>query len=79
MIQVGAFEAKTHLSALIEKVIQGEEVLITRRGMPVARLVAAKRGEESDVGAAVDRLREIRSGVTLGDLDWRQLRDEGRR
>ena len=34
MIEVGAFEAKTRLSSLLDKVTQGEEVLITRRGVP---------------------------------------------
>ena len=35
MIEVGAFEAKTHLSALLEKVKSGEEVLITKRGKAI--------------------------------------------
>ena len=38
MIEVSAFEAKIHLSALLDKVSRGEEVLITRRGKAVARL-----------------------------------------
>ena len=42
MREIGAFEAKTHLSALLEAVEAGEEVLITRRGKPVARLVPAR-------------------------------------
>ncbi len=36
---VGILEAKTHLSRLIEDVLAGEEILIVRRGRPVARLV----------------------------------------
>ena len=36
--EVGAFEAKTHLSELLEKVRQGDRVVITRRGVPVAVL-----------------------------------------
>mgnify|MGYP002788252429 FL=1 len=44
MITVGAFEAKTRLSALLEKVASGEEVVITKHGKPVARLVKAARG-----------------------------------
>ncbi len=35
---VGAFEAKTHLSALLDRVERGEEITITRRGKPVAEL-----------------------------------------
>ena len=36
---VSVYEAKTHLSALVAQVEQGEEVEITRHGRPVARLV----------------------------------------
>ena len=39
MITVGAFEAKTHLSALLERVEAGEEIVIARAGTPIARLV----------------------------------------
>ncbi|MEC4590111.1 type II toxin-antitoxin system Phd/YefM family antitoxin [Nitrospirillum amazonense] len=38
MATVGAFEAKTHLAALLDKVEAGEEVIITRHGRPVAKL-----------------------------------------
>ena len=53
-ITVGAFEAKTKLSELLDKVEAGEEVVITRRGKEVARLVAsvADRGDRSRVMAA---------------------------
>lgn len=78
MMTVGAFDAKTHLSSLLNKVAQGEEVLITRRGVPIARLVPAEEADRRDVAEAIQELRSIRKGVTLGDLDWRDLRDEGR-
>ena len=38
MIQVNVHQAKTHLSKLIQRVINGEEVVIARSGKPVARL-----------------------------------------
>ena len=37
--QIGAFEAKTHFSELLEKVSRGDSYIVTRRGKPVARLV----------------------------------------
>ena len=40
---VGAFEAKTNLSRLLERVRRGEEIIITKRGTPVARLVPVKK------------------------------------
>lgn len=47
MIKVGATEAKTRLSALLQKVSQGEEVLITEHGRAVARLVSAGQDGQS--------------------------------
>ncbi len=79
MIEVGSFEAKTHLSELLDKVRHGEDVLITRRGKPVARLVGARRVDEANIGAVIDELRSLRKDVTLQGLDWKALRDEGRR
>ena len=79
MIEVGAFEAKTHLSSLLEKVSQGEEVVITKHGKAVARLVPAEQADRSRVSAAVDELLAVRKEVTLHGADWKELRDEGRR
>ena len=79
MIVIGTFEAKTHLSALLDKVVQGEEVLITRRGQPVARLVPAMEAERLETRSAIEELLAFRKKVTLSDLNWRDLRDAGRR
>ena len=43
MVEVGVHEAKTHLSRLLARVVAGEEVVITRSGRPVARLVPVER------------------------------------
>lgn len=79
LIIVGAFEAKTHLSSLLERVERGEEILITRHGKAIARLVPAAIAERADVQAVVARLKELRAGTTLEGLSWKELRDEGRR
>ncbi len=79
MIKVGAFEAKTHLSALLDKVSRGEEVLITKRGKAVARLVPAELADQSKIGANIEQLLALRKEVTLEGSDWKALRDEGRR
>jgi len=73
---VGAFEAKTHLSALLERVERGEEILITRHGRPVARLAPVAAALDADVAEAVARLKRL--DLRLGDIGWRALRDEGR-
>ncbi len=78
MRHVGAFEAKNTLGTLLDLVEKGEEIVITRRGKPVARLVpnAAKDKEAAD--KAVRDIREMRKGVTLGGLKIKDLINEGR-
>lgn len=78
MITVGAFEAKTHLSALLDKVAAGEDVLITKHGKAVARLVRADTAERAGVDVTIGRLKALRVGSALGG-DWKAMRDEGRR
>jgi prevent-host-death family protein len=78
MITLGIFEAKTHLSALIDKVAAGEEVVITKHGKPVARLVGAADADKARAREAFDKLLAARKGVTLGGLSWKALRDAGR-
>ena len=78
MKRVGAFEAKTHLSRLLEEVEAGEQVLITRHGRGVARLVPVETSPEQQRLEAVSRLRRFRMGKTLGDISLQELRDAGR-
>jgi prevent-host-death family protein len=78
MITVGAFEAKTHLSTLLDRVAAGEEVVITKHGRPVARLVGAQNSDRARVNNAFEKLKTLRKGTTLGGLSWKELRDEGR-
>ena len=79
MPSIGAFEAKTHLAELLDRVERGEEVLITRRGRPVARLCPVLDAASAQAATAVAHLRVLRQDTTLGGLDWRELRDMGRR
>lgn len=77
---VGSYEAKTHLPALLDRVVKGEEITITRHGVPVARLVPmtpAKRA--GDAQAAVDALKTFRKGNRLAGLSLSDLIREGRR
>jgi prevent-host-death family protein len=82
MKEVGAFEAKNKLSALLDLVEQGEEVVITRHGKAVARLVPPRTVINRDEArAAMARLRArakaLKLGITLEEaLAWR---NEGRR
>ncbi len=44
MTRVGMHDAKTHLSQLVERALEGEEIVLTRRGEPAVRLVPERRG-----------------------------------
>ena len=79
MPHIGAFEAKTRLSELLDRVEAGEELVLSRHGRAVARLVPVADAQKQRAAKAVARLRRLRCGVTLGGIDWRELRDTGRR
>lgn len=79
MREIGAFEAKNKLSALLDQVEKGDEVVITRRGRPVARLVPASAPDHRAAQAAATRILARSQGVTLGpDMTLRDLIDAGR-
>lgn len=79
MREVGAFEAKSKLGTLLDCVERGEEILITRRGRAVARLVPAEPGfDRSRAQRAVDGILRTRRGVTLGGNSIKELVNEGR-
>ena len=70
---------KTHLSALLDRVLKGEEITITRHGVPVARLVpVTPRKRTGDIQATIDALRTFRKGNKLNGLSLRDLISEGR-
>lgn len=79
MKEVGAFEAKTHLPKLLNRVAQGERITITRRGKPVALLVPVESSPSLSPGEAVQRLKTLRQGVTWGDdISLREAIEDGR-
>lgn len=78
MKTVGAYEAKTKLPSLLDRVAAGETVTITRHGTPVAHLVPARR-QAGAARAAAEQLREFRRAHRLAGVSLRELIDEGRR
>ena len=82
MDQVSVFDAKNTLSALLTQVEQGNEITITRRGKPVARLVP-QTGSPIKHDTA-ERLRALRRSIAARgeSLSWTELktfRDDGRK
>ena len=82
MLQVGAFEAKNTLGSLLDRVQEGEEIVITRHGRPVARLVPNSGAvDRTQARAALERMRARAATLAGGGFDWEALkrdRDEGR-
>lgn len=77
---VGAYEAKTHLSELLEKVEAGEEITITRHGAPVAKLVPVKRKATADERSeAIARIQKLGASLSLRGLKLKDLISEGRK
>ena len=82
MDEIGAFEAKNTLGALLDRVERGEEIIITRHGKPVARLVQSAGGvDKQQACAAAQRLQNRGRALQLGPfvlVDWKDERDGGR-
>lgn len=73
MTKIGAYEAKTHLPKLLERVKKGERFVITKHGNPIAELVPIAGSDPEKAKAAMEDLNELRAtlkqrGVHLKDL-----------
>ena len=79
MVNVGSFDAKTHLTALLERVLKGETIQITRRGVPVAKLVPVQAEKTHDLKETARRIRELSKGNRLGGLNLKAMIHEGHR
>jgi prevent-host-death family protein len=80
MKSVGAFEAKTHLSALLDRVAKGEKITITRHGVPAALLVPAAETEARlSHQEIIEGMRALRKRVKPGKMTVRDMVNEGRR
>lgn len=87
MREIGAFEAKNTLGTLLDRVEQGEEIVITRHGKAVARLVPnTGRVDQNQAQAAFARIRQRaerlhKTKAGRAAFDWaalKTLRDQGR-
>jgi prevent-host-death family protein len=84
MKHVGIFEAKTHLSSLVDEVEKGDEIVITRHGKPVAKLVRAERPHTPEAIArrrqAIAELRQMAKarGTRVSHEEIKAWIEEGR-
>jgi len=84
MEEVGIVEARNNFSALVERAEKGENVIITRHGKPVVKMVAVELEDEEErrkrARGAVEAIWEMRKEVKpLGDVTIKDLINEGRK
>jgi prevent-host-death family protein len=78
-MEIGAFEAKTHLSSLLDRVEKGERITITRHGVPAAMLVpVAEAPRKLSHQEIVEGMRALRKRVKPGKMSVREMVNEGR-
>jgi prevent-host-death family protein len=79
MDTVGAYEAKTHLPKLLERVIKGERITITKHGVPVAVLQPMDSSKKVEPKYVISELRKFREKHSLKGIAIRDMIEEGRR
>jgi prevent-host-death family protein len=81
MTSVGTFEAKTHLTQLLERVSKGERIMITNRGKPVAMLVPPHADIMKDSARIGKEMLAYRDRVkrALGGASFHKIAHEGHR
>ena len=80
MASIGAFEAKTHLSDLLDRVARGEKITITRHGVPAALLVPiTETTPKLTHQEIIEGMRAVRKRVKTGKMSVREMVNEDRR
>lgn len=79
MTTVGAYEAKTHLPELLERVRKGETIMITKHGTPVAELRPVSGKKKPDFKKLYEEMVEFRGNRTLGEKSIVEWIREGRK
>ncbi|MGD8590856.1 MAG: type II toxin-antitoxin system prevent-host-death family antitoxin [Chromatiales bacterium] len=79
MSEIGAFEAKTHLPKLLERVKKGERFIITKQGRPIAELIPFRKRDPDKIRAAIDNLKVFQQTHSLEGLSIREMIEAGRK
>lgn len=79
MPEIGAFEAKTQLSQLLQRVQAGERFVITRHNRPVAELIPFQPHDADKVRKAIEGIKAFQATHRLEGLSVREMIEEGRK
>lgn len=74
----GVYEAKTHLTKLLDRVAAGERITITKHGVPVATLEPSDPSRKAPVKDLIRQLKEFKQGRRLDGISIREMIEEGR-
>ena len=78
MTIIGAYEAKTHFSKLVERVANGERITISRHGVPVLTMQPVSPSPKTAPKDVIAAIKTFRKGQRLEGLSIRQMIEEGR-
>lgn len=77
MPEIGAYEAKTHLPKLLERIQKGERFIITRHGRPIAELVPVARPDSESVQQTIKGIRSFRESLRQRGVHLQSLLKKG--
>jgi len=77
MAEIGAYEAKTNLPQLLDRVQKGERFVITKHGRPVAELVPVAKRDGEQIRAALKRIRAVRTRLARRGVQLKELLRKG--
>lgn len=77
MPEIGAYEAKTHLPKLLERIQKGERFVITKHGRPIAELVPVSRPDAQSVRPTIKGIRAFRETLRQRGVRLRNLLKKG--
>jgi prevent-host-death family protein len=78
MTTVGAYEAKTHFSKLVERVARGEQITVTRHGVPVMTMQPISTHPKTPPEDVIAAIKTFRKGQQLEGVSIREMIEEGR-
>mgnify|MGYP001604191473 CR=1 FL=1 len=78
-MEIGAYEAKTHLPQILEKVKKGEQFIITKHGVPIAMLTPAEPVKKKYLKSVIEELKGFNKGYTTCGMTIKEMIEKGRR
>lgn len=77
-MEIGLYEAKTHFSSLMARVVRGEQVTITKHGLPIANVVPVRQ-KLSSAAETIRKIRALRDRLPARKVSVKAMIAEGRR